>query len=125
MATFMNSHSGTPRDRGIALTLIFVNRRGMKPPPRFICSFVCSYRVPGLRQQGSILKERGMLASIIYIPDIFLCEFAFFTEYRSLLFRPRIVSLACTPRCKYGSRPGSVARALDDQSREIWHISTG
>ena len=32
---------------------------------------------------------------------------------------------ACTPRCKCGSRPGSVARALGVQSREIWQATTG
>ena len=32
---------------------------------------------------------------------------------------------ACTPRCKFGSRAGSVARALGIQSREIWQAITG
>ena len=32
---------------------------------------------------------------------------------------------ACTPRCKCGSRPGSVARALGVHSREIWQVTTG
>ena len=32
---------------------------------------------------------------------------------------------ARTPRCKCGSRPGSVARALGVQSREIWQVTTG
>ena len=50
------------------------------------------------------------------------------------LFRPRIFSRAlgrgsrgggaCTPRCKCGSRPDSVARALGVQSREIWQVTT-
>ena len=33
--------------------------------------------------------------------------------------------LACTPRCKCGSRPGSVARTLGVQGREIWQVTTG
>ena len=33
--------------------------------------------------------------------------------------------IACTPRCKCGSRPGSVARALGVQSREIWQVIAG
>ena len=32
---------------------------------------------------------------------------------------------ACTPRRKFGSRAGSVARALGVQSREIWQVITG
>ena len=32
---------------------------------------------------------------------------------------------ACTPRCKCGSRPSSVARALGVQSSEIWQVTTG
>ena len=49
----------------------------------------------------------------------------FFPEYASFLFRPLVFSRAlgggacrgpaCTPRCKFGSRPGSVARALGVQ----------
>ena len=31
----------------------------------------------------------------------------------------------CTPRCKCGSRPESVACPLGVQSREIWHVTTG
>ena len=31
----------------------------------------------------------------------------------------------CTPRRKFGSRAGSVARALGVQSREIWQVITG
>ena len=31
----------------------------------------------------------------------------------------------CTPRRKFGSRAGSVARALGAQSREIWQVITG
>ena len=33
--------------------------------------------------------------------------------------------VACTPRCKCGSRRGSVARALSLQRREIWQETTG
>ena len=32
---------------------------------------------------------------------------------------------ACTPRRKFGSRAGSVARALGVQRREIWQVITG
>ena len=32
---------------------------------------------------------------------------------------------ACTPRRKFGSRTGSVARALSIQSREVWQVITG
>ena len=32
---------------------------------------------------------------------------------------------ACTPRCRFGSRPGSVARALGVQCHEIWHVVAG
>ena len=32
---------------------------------------------------------------------------------------------ACTPRRKFGSRAGSVARALGGQCREIWQVITG
>ena len=32
---------------------------------------------------------------------------------------------ACTPRRKFGSRAGSVARALDVQSRQIRQVITG
>ena len=32
---------------------------------------------------------------------------------------------ACTPRRKYGSRPGTVAHALGVQSRAIWQAMTG
>ena len=57
-----------------------------------------------------------------------------FPEYETFYFRPRVFSRAlgcgarrgptCT-RCKCGSRPGSVARALDLQSREIWQLTRG
>ena len=32
---------------------------------------------------------------------------------------------ACTPRRKFGSRAGSVARALGAKSREIWQVVVG
>ena len=59
----------------------------------------------------------------------------FFAEYKTFLFRLRVFSHAlgcearrggaCTPRCKRVSRPGSVARAMGVQSREIWQVTTG
>ena len=57
----------------------------------------------------------------------------FFPEYKTFLLRPRVFSRAldcgarrgpaCTRR-KFMSRPGSVARALGVQSREIWQLTT-
>ena len=54
----------------------------------------------------------------------------FFAEYKTFIFRSRVFSRTlgpgerrgstCTPRHKRESPPGSVARALGVQSREIW-----
>ena len=59
----------------------------------------------------------------------------FFSGIQNFLFRSRVFSRAlgcgarrgpaCTPRCKCGSRPGSVARSLGVQSYEIWQENTG
>ena len=61
--------------------------------------------------------------------------YIFFPEYETFLFRSTVFSRAlgcgarigpvCTRRCKCGSRPGSVTRALGVQSSEIWQVSTG
>ena len=58
-----------------------------------------------------------------------------FSGLQAFLFRPGVFSRtlgcgarrgpACTPRCKCGSRPSSVARALGVQSSEIWQVTTG
>ena len=63
-------------------------------------------------------------------------KFQFFVpEYKTFLFRPRVFSRAlgcgarrgpaCVQWCKCGFRPGSVARALGVQSREIWQVIAG
>ena len=56
-----------------------------------------------------------------------------FVHLHAFLRRQRIFSLgceargggACTPRRKFDSRTGSVARALGVRSREIWHVNMG
>ena len=63
------------------------------------------------------------------------CTFTFYAHRQPFLFRPWVRSRAlgcgarrrpaCTPRCKFGSRPGSVVRALGVQCREIWQATTG
>ena len=65
---------------------------------------------------------------------LYYVKLTFFPEYKTFLFRPRVFCRAlgcgerrgpdCTPRCKCGSRPGSVARVLGVQSREIWQVTT-
>ena len=62
-----------------------------------------------------------------------VCVFSTFLHV--FLRRPRVDSRAlgcgarwggaCTPRRKFGSRAGSVARALGVQSREIWQVIAG
>ena len=57
------------------------------------------------------------------------------SQFHAFLRRPWVFSRAlgcgarrgpaCTPRRKFGSRAGSVARALGVQSREIWQVITG
>ena len=69
--------------------------------------------------------------------SITMCKISFFSRIQKfLLFTGRGSfsralgcgarrAPACTPRCKCGSRPGSMARALGVQSREIWQVTTG
>ena len=55
------------------------------------------------------------------------CTFARFSPPPEDLFS-RVRSTrggACTPRRKFDSRTGSVARALGVRSREIWHVNMG
>ena len=67
--------------------------------------------------------------------DILLCiKLTFFQGYNSFIILPRVFSRAlgcgarrgpaCTPWCKCGSRPGSVARALGVQSRDRFPTSS-
>ena len=83
------------------------------------------------------------VASLIFRRNVFDCTttrslyqcvflfwtFALFSTAPAGLFsRSRLRGTqgpACTPRRKFGSRAGSVARALGVQSREIWQVITG
>ena len=72
----------------------------------------------------------------VFIPLQYLSMcVCFFLHLRAFLWRPWVVCRAlgcgarrgptCTPRRKFGSRAGSVARALGVQRREIWQVSRG
>ena len=63
---------------------------------------------------------------VLWAFEVVLCtKLTLFPEYKTFLFRPRVFpralgcetrGSACTPRPKFGSRPGSVARALGVRS---------
>ena len=86
-------------------------------------------------------RTKNSQHNYVYIPVCFSTRYYVFIklcvlpEYKTSLFRPRVFSRAlgcgarrrpaCTPRCKCGSRSGSVARALGVRSREIWRVPRG
>ena len=98
------------------------------------CLCVCVLCVPRVREYGLVREDQphpeGNLAYVR------MCIFTFFLRNTKLFASGRgsFIALsgcggcrgpACTPRCKCGSRAGSVAHAPGVQSREIWQVTTG
>ena len=103
------------------------------------------YLVPCTVLTVGSLKVRGFdgIGSALFGPslEVRICIYQVYdffgggAEYKTFLLWPRVFSralgcgarrgLACTPRCKCGSRAASVARALGVQNRGIWRVTTG
>ena len=96
----------------------------------------CSHRLPATGAVFVFFAEITVpipsVYSYVYYYVLLVCVFF---SLHAFLRRPWVLSRAlgcgarkwpaCTPRCKFGSRAGSVARALGVQSREIWQEITG
>ena len=101
--------------------------------PGFMCPSIWCFAEKCFVRREKLAKVRKFdKHTYIYTSSM---KYTFFAEHATFLLGAPVFSralgcaarmgLACTPRRKCGSRPGSVARALGLQGREFWQVTTG